>query len=174
MQLTDGTIRLRPAVEEDAPEVTAAVQASWPELFEWQPWAIPTFDQNDALRWIRGDLDPTEHAFVILGPDEQIAGVCGLGHINEVNRFANLGVWLRSDRTRRGWATAAVRLVVRYGFEELGLHRVELLMATGNAASRRLAERLGAHHEGVLRGRLLLHGVHHDAHLFAILAGERD
>lgn len=174
MQLTDGTIRLRPAVKEDAPEVTAAVQSSWPELFEWQPWAIPTFDEAAALRWIGGDLDPTEHAFVILGPDETIAGVCGLNLVNEVNRFANLGFWLRSDRTGRGWATAAARLVVRYGFEELGLHRIELLMAAANGSSRRVAERIGAHHEGVLRGRLLLHGVHHDAHLYSIVVGDLD
>lgn len=174
MQLTDGTIRLRPAVEEDAAELAAAVQTSWPHLFEWQPWAIPTYDAAAALRWIRGEMDSTEHVFVIVGPDEGIAGTCSLGLVQEVNRVANLGFWLRSDRTGQGWATAAARLVVRYGFEELGLHRIELLMATANTASRRVAERVGAYHEGVLRGRLLLHGVHHDAHLYSVIAGDLD
>ena len=46
----------------------------------------------------------------------------------------------------------AARLVARYGHHEVGLHRLEIVMSVRNEASRRVAERLGAHYEGVQRG----------------------
>lgn len=173
-ELSDGVIRLRPPLEGDAPAVAAAVIASVAELRPWMPWASESYSEAEALRWVRGELDPTERAWVILGPDGELAGTCGINLVNEVNSYANLGYWLRSDRVGRGWATAAAKLVARYGLERLGLHRLELLMAVGNERSRRVAERAGARHEGVLRGRLLLHGAYHDAHLFSLLAEDLD
>jgi RimJ/RimL family protein N-acetyltransferase len=63
---------------------------------------------------------------------------------------ANVGYWVRTSRTGQGIATAAVRLVARFGFEDLGLRRLELLIAVHNVASRRVAEKVGATLEGVL------------------------
>lgn len=170
--LTDGTLRLRRPVDADAPAVRDAVVASVDHLLPWMPWANAAYSEEDALAWIRGELDPTEHAWVILGPDDEFAGTCGINLVNEINRYANLGFWLRHDRTGRGWATAAARLVARYGFEFMDLHRLEILMVVGNEPSRRVAERMGAHYEGRLRGRLRLEGAHRDADLFSLLAGD--
>ncbi|MCA9653602.1 MAG: GNAT family N-acetyltransferase [Myxococcales bacterium] len=172
MELGDGTITLRPPREPDAAAVAAAVISSHAELWPWMPWATEGYDETDALDWIRGDLDPTERAWLILGPDGELAGTCGINLVNGVNRFANLGYWLRSDRVGRGWATAAVRLVARHGHEQLDLHRLELIMSTANERSRRVAERAGARHEGVMRGRLRLHDEFHDVHLFSLLPGD--
>ena len=46
----------------------------------------------------------------------------------------NLGYWVRTDATRRGIATAATRRLARWAFEALGLRRVEIVIAPGNAA----------------------------------------
>lgn len=51
----------------------------------------------------------------------------------------------------RGVAVRAVRLLTRWGFDELGLERLELLIATENSASVRVAERSGYRLDGVLR-----------------------
>ncbi len=57
----------------------------------------------------------------------------------------------RTGQTGQGIATAAVRLIARFGFEDLGLLRLlELLIAADNLASRRVAEKVGATFEGVV------------------------
>jgi Acetyltransferase (GNAT) domain len=56
--------------------------------------------------------------------------------------------WSAPAARGRGLATAAARLLCRWGFEELGLERIELLVQPGNAPSRRVAERLGAVPDG--------------------------
>lgn len=167
--LTDGVITLRSPVDGDAEAMVAIVQASASELAPFMPWVTAAYDAAAALSWIRGEREPGEHRFLIVGDDGEVAGGCGLNLLNEINRSANLGYWLRSDRTGRGWATRATVLLARYGITQLGLERVEILMAVGNEASRRVAERSGATFEGTLRHRLLLHGAFHDAHVFSLI-----
>jgi RimJ/RimL family protein N-acetyltransferase len=76
----------------------------------------------------------------------------------------------RTDRTGRGLATAATRLVAHQGLIELGFQRLEIVMAVDNVASRRVAERAGATFEGTLRARLCLHGQYHHAHMYSIVS----
>ena len=170
--LTDGIVTLRPPTEADAPVLVAAVAASLPELEPYMPWASASYDVEMALTWFRGERDRDEQRFLILGDDGVMAGVCGLNTFNEANHFANLGYWLRSDRTGRGWATRATRLLARYGLTEAGLERVEIIMSVENGPSRRVAERAGATYEGTLRHRLLLHGRYHDADLFSLIRAD--
>ena len=167
--LTDGWITLRPPELDDAAIVAENVQLSLRELEPWMPWASAAYDEASARTWIE---QPGEHPFVIVDADGRIAGTCGLNHVDELNRRANLGYWLRSDRTGRGFATAATRLLVAYGIETLRLQRLEIVMSVHNHASRRVAERAGATHEGVLRSRLLLHGIAHDAHSYSFVTGD--
>jgi RimJ/RimL family protein N-acetyltransferase len=66
-------------------------------------------------------------------------------------------------------ASKASRLGARFGFEELGLHRLEILAAISNVASQRVAEKIGAVREGILRKRLLIRGESHDAVMFSLV-----
>ena len=70
-------------------------------------------------------------------------------------------------------ATAAVERVRNWGFEQTRLVRLEVVIAIGNIASHRVAEKAGALREGTLRSRLLLHGTHHDATMFSFIRTER-
>lgn len=170
--LTDGVIRLRSPVEADAPALSAAVLASLPELTPFMPWATAAYDEAATMSWIRGELEAGEVRYLIVGADGEVVGTCGLNRLDQVNRRANLGYWLRTDRTGRGWATRATVLLARHGLTRLGLERVEILMSVENEASRQVAERAGATFEGTLRRRLLLHGVYHDAHLYSLTRTE--
>ena len=167
--LTDGVVVLRAPVDDDAAAMAAAVRASVAELRPFMPWATEDYGEADALGWIRGEHDPDELSYLIIGDDGLLAGGCGLNLFNEVNRYANLGFWLRSDRTGRGSATRATKLLARHGLTSVGLERIEILMAVENERSRRVAERAGAVFEGTLRHRLLLHDRGHDAYLFSII-----
>ncbi len=172
VELSDGKIRLRRPDEEDAEAIARAVRSSLEELSRWMPWAVEGYDTAMALAWIEKKFDPTEEGFLILGPDDEIVGTCGLNRFDATNARAQLGYWLRSDRTGSGFATRATRLVARYGIEELGLQRIEIIMSTRNDPSRRVAERVGAKHEGVLRKRIRLPDGQHDGHMYSIVAGE--
>jgi RimJ/RimL family protein N-acetyltransferase len=77
---------------------------------------------------------------------------------------------VRTSATGHGIASAAVRLVARFGFLEQGFSRLEILAALGNVASQRVADRAGARREGVLRKRLHIHGQVLDAVLFSLVA----
>ncbi|HEY5664449.1 MAG TPA: GNAT family protein [Ilumatobacter sp.] len=170
--MTDGTVRLRPPTEADLPELADAIRASAAELAEYLPWAIGEYDERDTRDWIRRRGYPNEVGFVILDPTGTIVGVCGLNGFDELHRSANLGFWLRTSAHGNGYATRAGRLVAAHGFDAYRLRRIEIMMAVANTASRRVAERLGARHEGILRSKLQLGGHRHDAHLYSLLPGE--
>jgi RimJ/RimL family protein N-acetyltransferase len=83
--------------------------------------------------------------------------------------MANLGYWVRTSRTGEGIATKAAKSALRYGFEKLGLHRIEIVVADDNKPSLRIAEKLGAVREGLLRNRLLIQGTSYDAYMHSLI-----
>jgi RimJ/RimL family protein N-acetyltransferase len=100
-------------------------------------------------------------------------GRVGLDRIRG-NETANVGYWVRTGQTGRGIATAAVRLIAQFGFEDLGLRRLELLIAVDNLASRRVAEKVGATYEGILPVDSRDHGQHqNESYCFSLTHPER-
>jgi hypothetical protein len=75
----------------------------------------------------------------------------------------------RAGCTARGVATAATHLIVRFGFEVLGLTRVEIVVDVDNGPSLRVAEKVGAVREGVLRNRLVTGDRVSDAVMFSLV-----
>jgi RimJ/RimL family protein N-acetyltransferase len=85
-----------------------------------------------------------------------------------------VGYWLGGRARGRGHATRAVRLICTWGFETLGLERIELQAAVDNPASQRVAERAGFTREAVLRSRwATFGGERHDMVCFGLLADDR-
>jgi RimJ/RimL family protein N-acetyltransferase len=60
-------------------------------------------------------------------------------------------------------------MAARFSFEDLKLNRVELLVPSANVASQRVAEKAGAKREGLLRKRLQLNGIAHDAFVYSLV-----
>ena len=174
IELRGESLTLRNPVEADAPQVAAAVRRSLPELAPWMPWAVSDYDSNMAEKWILGDFGDL-HRFLMVDDDGNVVGTCGLNHIDELNRSANLGYWVHSDRTDRGHATEATRLLARFGLDQVAgpaYRRLEVAISTRNHASRRVAEKAGATFEGTLRQSLLLSEEFHDAHIWSFVLGD--
>src|SRR5262249_1277508 len=113
------------------------------------------------------------YSFGIFDHDQGgLLGGVGLNFIKRVHQMANLGYWVRTSATGRGVATQAVQLAARFGFEQLGLHRIEIVTAVGNVASQRVAEKAGAVRAGVARKRLLIRGASEDAVLFSLIPSD--
>lgn len=168
MELRGEGVTLRAPIEDDASTIVHAIQSSLDDLARWMPWAVPDYDIEAARGWIAGETGDA-HRFVMVDSNGEVVGSCGLNGISELNRSGNLGYWVRSDRAGRGLATEATRLLRRFGHDVAELHRIEVIMSVHNEASRRVAEKAGAHYEGVRRGALRLHGEFHDAHSWSFL-----
>ena len=68
--------------------------------------------------------------------------------------------------------TEAARTILRFAFEELNLHRVELEVFDFNQRAIRAYEKAGFRREGTRRQHHFLHGGYHDAHIMSILEDE--
>ena len=160
------TIHLRIPEPADAPMIAQGVGASLAELKPWMPWATDNYDEWAALAWINGEFGDV-HRFVILDEQDHFLGNIALNNLDKLNRCANLGYWIHSGHTGKGVATEATKQLARYGFQKTDLARLEILMSVNNEASRRVAEKAGAHYEGVAKKRVHLLGEQHDAHVFS-------
>ena len=76
---------------------------------------------------------------------------------------------MRTSRHGEGIAGRATKLAARFGFEHAGLVRAEIVIAAGNEKSIRVAEKLGAHYEGILRNRMVIGKVIADAHMYSLI-----
>nr|WP_244954057.1 GNAT family protein [Spelaeicoccus albus] len=86
-----------------------------------------------------------------------------------------LGWCFNPDHTGRGYATEAVRELIRIAFDELGLRRLEAECFAVNEPSWRLMERVGMRREAYTVGESLHRsGVWHDGMMYALLANERE
>ena len=101
-----------------------------------------------------------------------VIGTCTLVGIDWSNRRAEIGFALARAHWRRGYATDALRRVLRYAFDELGLTRLEADVDPRNGASLRTLERLGFRREGLLRERWFVAGEVQDSVILGLLARE--
>lgn len=131
--------------EEDAARVNAAVLASWPELSRWMPWARVKPNLQDSifharsfvLKWeSRQELDfcfQDKHGFV---------GKGGLHTLDWNAGQAEIGYWLDSKFTKRGFATEATLLLCDFAWN-LEFKRLEIRCDARNIASQNVAKRAG-------------------------------
>ena len=174
---TDGRITIRPYQFSDLNQLLAAVHESTAEIYPWMEWCKPEYSAQEAEPWLRERREAwaskREFEFAILDTDTRaLLGGVGLNHLHPVDRFANLGYWVRSSRTGKGVATAAVRLIARFAFEQTNLARLEIVINVDNRASQRVAEKAGAHREGVSRSRIFMHGQSRDAVLYSLVPAD--
>ncbi|MFH1998781.1 MAG: GNAT family protein [Planctomycetota bacterium] len=170
----DGAVCIIPCGIDDVDSIYAAVKESLEQLIPYMSWCHPGYSRKETadylelceMAWQEG----VEYQFKILDvADNRLLGLCGINHINEILRFGNLGYWVRTRSTGKGVATRASLLAVRFAFESLGLHRIEIVVDPANKASLCVAEKTGATREGVLRNRIFVHGKPLDAVMYSLI-----
>lgn len=173
-EITDGAIGLRPFRLEDATQLYQAVRESLPELKPWMSWAHDGYSLQESKEFIRITRarwdERTLFAFAMIdAANGSVLGGCSLSHLHPVYHLCNLGYWVRTSRRGDGIAGRATKLAARFAFEQIGLIRVEIVMAADNRASRRVAEKVGAHYEGMLRNRMVVGRSIFDAHMYSLV-----
>ena len=175
---TTARLILHPFRRRDAEPLIAAVHESLDELSRWLPWAHDGYGRSDAIRFIRDSsaawTEGRAFDFAVkpAGKGRIHLGNVSVWHTSRRERAGEIGYWVRTGMTREGIGTEATARVMQLAFEELGLHRVTLRIATGNTASERIAEKLGFVKEGLLRKEVLVAGEWLDHSLWGILEDE--
>ncbi|WP_091610345.1 GNAT family N-acetyltransferase [Micromonospora mirobrigensis] len=161
-------LSLRPWRVTDTPGVLTALTD--PATARWNPQAVT--DEAGAAEWLRRRMDADDGAISLAVTDTAdgaLLGAVSLHHIH--GEDAQVGYWTTAAARGRRVATRAVTVLTGWGFDRLGLHRIELCHAVPNVASCRVAERAGYAAEGVLRqSHRYGDGRRYDEHLHARLA----
>jgi RimJ/RimL family protein N-acetyltransferase len=176
-ELSDGTVAIRayePGIEQAVFEAAReSVREIGPSMRTWRDGATYEQAARHVAESIQAWQEGTWYDFAITRTgSDAFRGRVGLDHIG-ADGTSNVGYWVRTSQTGQGIATAAVRLVAQFALEDLGLRRLELLIAVDNPASRRVTEKVGARYEGVLPAGPFWHGeLQHRSYYFSLAYGE--
>lgn len=156
-------------------ELFNLVDTNREHLREWLPWLDVNTSPKDTESFIQSAISRYESG---KGPqyavfyNAALCGVCGFHSIDKGNRIGGVGYWLSKTCLGKGIMTMSVKTIIKAGFLEYGLNRIEIACATSNQRSRAIPKRLGFKFEGVLRERELLYGKYVDHAIYSLLAAE--
>ena len=155
----------------------AHVYAADPEVVRYMEWGPNNEATSRAFIERVVALQHTEprqdfELAVTLRPSGELIGGCGF-HISDLqNRTGWLGYILSREHWGQGYATEVARALLRFGFEQFGMHRIWATCDPRNLASAHILEKIGMRREGHLRENKLQRGSWRDSFLYAILEQE--
>lgn len=170
---------LRPAASSDYLAWARLREQSRAFLTPWEPtWPEDDLTRSAFRRRLRRQADEMARdesfSFLIFeATSDELLGGLTLGGIRRgVAQAATLGYWMGAPYAGKGHMKRAVATVVRFGFGQLRLHRIEAACIPDNAASTAVLLRNGFRLEGLARGYLKINDAWRDHVLFALLEGE--
>jgi RimJ/RimL family protein N-acetyltransferase len=133
------------------------------------------YAEKDARAWIRRARRDRKAGrslglSIVRRSDGELLGGVGLYQLEAGAARAEVGYWLGREHWGHGYATEAVKAILRVAFRELGLHRIEARVYPWNVASSRVVRRCGFRYEGRLRDEVQKDGRWHSTLLFSRLA----
>lgn len=156
-------------------ELFALVSGSRPNLRRWLPWVDYINSQGDFSQLIQYYLNKHRNNGTItmcIQYKNQAAGIIGFNYIDWKNRSGALGYWLGNSFCGKGIMISSCKQMVKHGFQNLHLHKINILCATGNFPSRKIPERLNFRNEGLLRDGEWLNDHYEDLYSYSMLARE--
>jgi len=169
LELRGEKVFLRPPVAVDYEEFAALMRKS---CCFYRYLVTPFKGRKQFAEYVRRSPNKDTFRFLICrNSDGVIVGSIGLFHIvRRALQSGIVGYMVGVPFARQGFATEALRLVLRFAFKTLKLHRVEASIQPHNAASIALVKRAGFTHEGYSRRFVKIAGKWRDHERWAILA----
>jgi len=179
--LTGERVILRPYIDADLPALREAMAD--PDLLRltgsihdeaeaFQP--VSPEEEQFRLDWFnsRNDTDDRLDLAIVDKSSGDCVGEAVLNQWDPGNQSCNFRIQIGPAGQNRGLGTEATKLIVGYGFEQFGLHRISLEVYAFNPRARRAYEKAGFRVEGVLRESLRYGDQWIDATVMSILASE--
>lgn len=175
MNLYGNRIDLRELVLDDCEAIHSV--ANHPDVYRYQPFGPNTSEET--LTYLQGVMQRgrenprREYTLaVVQKPTGVLIGYVSLWLTNREFQAGEVGFFLHPDYWGQGFGSEAARLLIRYAFEDLALHRVGASADPRNAASRRVLERVGMVHEGRIRDAMLIRDGWRDSDVYSVLERE--
>jgi ribosomal-protein-alanine N-acetyltransferase len=131
------------------------------EVNEEIEWYQSIYEQGTGIRW-----------GIALKESGKIIGSCGFLNRAAKHYRSEIGYELSKEYWGKGIASEALAAVVKYGFENLQLERIEALIEPPNLSSQKLVERQGFIREGLLRHYEYTRGKFDDLYMYSIIKGD--
>lgn len=171
----DANARLELTAERHARPLFDAVNNNREHLSVFLPWVNNMQSVDDFRDYIRNcELlyeEEKEVSFVII-LNEVLVGRIGLHYLNLQNKHAAIGYWLTEDAQGKGIISRSCKKLLTFGFENMGLHRIEIKVATDNLRSQAIPEKLNFKKEGILRQTELVNNKFLDLFIYSMLCFE--
>jgi RimJ/RimL family protein N-acetyltransferase len=167
---------LRPWRQADLASMVALFSDPLVQRFSWP--RSDEYTRADGAAYLAGQEQARQAGsalhFAFVAPDDAnvLLGGGSLYDVDTQEQRAATGYWLGPDARGRGIATAALRLMAQWAFDDLGLQRIELTCGPDNLASQAVARRCGFVSEGVLRSHMNHKGNRRDTVLYSLLPTE--
>jgi ribosomal-protein-alanine N-acetyltransferase len=175
-------VLLRPLTSVDFPAWREVRVRSRAWLEQWEPLPEPGLPDPaidpEAFRSRCGAWDRQRHfdsayGFGMFLLDGTLIGEVSLGSVQRGPfQGASVGYWIDEAHAGHGYVPEGVVLILQYGFEVLGLHRIEAAIVPRNAPSRRVVEKLALREEGTAVSYLQIRGRWEDHIRYAITVDE--
>jgi RimJ/RimL family protein N-acetyltransferase len=169
--LVGDAVRLRLRTDADVPAMVEACNDPAIQRYTVVP---ENYDEASARDYAQmsstGLAEGTGLHLVIADVDEDgLIGTIALRRIGAEPGRWSVGYWVAPWARRRGVASEALRLITRFGFDELEAQVIELLAEPENLASQRVAEAGGFTRGPLLRNRIVIKGSAHDVLMYTLL-----
>ena len=161
---------------EDAEYIFKAVDSQREYLGKWLPFVEFTKSVKDSLDYVNSVVAMPEECkewqfSIFCGSD--FAGLAGFKGTDRLNRKSEIGYWLREEFQGCGIITDSVYALIKFGFSELNLNRIQIKCAPENVKSNNIPKRLGFSFEGIERcSEFVREGVFRDANVWSLLKSE--
>lgn len=169
----DEEITLKLPEEEDAQILFSLVDKNREFLRPYLSWVddyqsikdVENFIENNRLKFEDGSR--VSLCIVYKG---LIAGVISLRYVDKVNKATEFEYWLAKNQQGKGLVQRSCCALIKYVFEKLHFHRIEICCASHNLASQHVPEHLGFKKDGVFREGTCLNNKFYDTIVYSMLA----
>ncbi|NMB02500.1 MAG: GNAT family N-acetyltransferase [Firmicutes bacterium] len=170
---TGEKVRLREYRKEDVPKAQGFVND--PEIKRLMggiPFPYTLWDEEKFITQQSASNNNYSFAIETLENNHYIGG-CGLNSLDWKNRVAEIGIFIGDkEYQNRGYGTDALKVLLRFIFDQLNLHKVSLRVLSYNERAIKVYKRLGFRDEGCLRQERFVDGAYHDLLAMGILKDE--
>ena len=143
-----------------------------PEVIKYYGVSYSSFEATKAQMNFYNDLLSNETGIwwaICQKQNAEFIGACGYNNWMKEHRRAEIGFWLLPQFQNRGYMSESVKEILRFGFENMQLHRVEAIVEGGNENSSKLLRKLGFDFEGTHRECEIKNGRFIDLDYYALL-----
>ncbi len=150
--------------------------ASNKNIDKYVPWYAYT-DRKEAVEFINSKIQRYNEGnlsswAIELKENNKVIGSIDFGKWDTKANCAAIGYAISCDYWNNGYATEALREVIKFGFETMKLHRIQMEHVKENIASGKVIMKNGLKYEGTLRDAAHYKGQYYDKHIYSILKQE--